>query len=108
MVRVNVDVQIQKPAQCNRDFVNLIDRRSFRIGGNEICHDFANDTDVNLLASQGKANQSKSDQGLDTWLPPNAAFQCDYAIRYLTVAVKYHLMITAADAGAARSACAQK
>lgn len=31
---------------------------------------FANDTDVNLLASQGKANQSKSDQGLDTWLPP--------------------------------------
>ncbi|EEN88393.1 HNH endonuclease family protein [Rhodococcus qingshengii] len=69
---------------------------------------FANDTDVNLLASQGKANQSKSDQGLDTWLPPNAAFHCDYAIKYLTVAAKYHLMITSADAGAARTACAQK
>ncbi|WP_308263240.1 HNH endonuclease family protein [Rhodococcus erythropolis] len=69
---------------------------------------FANDTDLNLLASQGKANQSKSDQGLDTWLPPNVAFQCDYAIRYLTVAAKYQLMITAADVDAARTACAQK
>jgi hypothetical protein len=38
MIRSNGDVQIQKPPECNRDFVNLIDRRSFRIGGNEICH----------------------------------------------------------------------
>lgn len=38
MIRANGDVQIQKPPQCNRDLVNLIDRRSFRIGSNEICH----------------------------------------------------------------------
>ena len=34
MIRSHGDVQIQKPPQCNRDLVNLIDRRSFRIGGN--------------------------------------------------------------------------
>lgn len=34
MIRSHGDVQIQKPPQRNRDLVNLIDRRSFRIGGN--------------------------------------------------------------------------
>lgn len=69
---------------------------------------FANDTDLNLLASQGKANQSKSDQGLDTWLPSNAAFQCEYAEKYLTVAATYQLAVTAGDVAAARTACTEK
>ena len=38
MIRANGYVQIQKPPECNRDLVNLIDRRRFRIGGNEICN----------------------------------------------------------------------
>lgn len=66
---------------------------------------FANDTDINLIASQGKANQSKSDKGPDTWLPPNAAFHCDYATRYLTVAAKYQLAVTSGDVLAARNSC---
>lgn len=68
---------------------------------------FANDTDLNLLASQGKANQSKSDQGPDTWLPSNAAFQCEYAEKYLTVAATYQLAVTAGDVAAARTVCAE-
>ncbi|MCZ9635022.1 HNH endonuclease family protein [Rhodococcus sp. BH5] len=67
---------------------------------------FANDTDLNLLASQGKANQSKSDQGLDTWLPSNTAFHCEYAEKYLTVAATYQLAVTAEDVAAARTVCA--
>lgn len=67
---------------------------------------FANDTDLNLLASQGKANQSKSDQGLDTWLPSNTAFQCEYAEKYLTVAATYQLAVTTGDVAAARTVCA--
>lgn len=67
---------------------------------------FANDTEVNLIAVEGKTNQSKSDQGLDTWLPPNSAYHCEYSKRYLTVAAKYGLSVTTGDLNAARKACA--
>ncbi|MFZ2174606.1 MAG: HNH endonuclease family protein [Rhodococcus sp. (in: high G+C Gram-positive bacteria)] len=66
---------------------------------------FANDIELNLLASDGPANQAKSDKGLDEWLPPNTAYQCTYAIKYLTVAAAYDLAITSGDAAAARTAC---
>lgn len=85
--------------------------RSWRAGAStwtpEERVNFANDTDLNLFASQGKANQSKSDQGPDTWLPANTAFHCEYVTNYITVAAKYHLTVTAGDINVARSACTQ-
>lgn len=66
---------------------------------------FANDIDSNLLAVDGPTNNSKSDAGLDTWLPPNAAYACQYVIEYLTVAAKYQLLITQGDADVAVTAC---
>lgn len=68
---------------------------------------FANDLDVNLLAVDGRTNQQKSDKGIDTWLPPNTPYQCRYVTSYLTVAAKYDLDITSADAQTASSVCSR-
>lgn len=64
--------------------------------------EFANDQAINLLAVDGSANESKGDQGPGEWLPLNKAFRCAYVLRYLQVAKKYDLPVTAADADAAR------
>lgn len=66
---------------------------------------FANDTERNLLAVDGPANQAKSDKGLDTWMPANTTYHCDYARTYLNVAAAYQLAVTSGDVAAARSAC---
>lgn len=58
---------------------------------------FANDIDFNLLAVNGADNQSKSDSTPSEWLPPNPAYHCFYAGKYLTVAAQYGLPITQAD-----------
>ncbi|MCQ4122034.1 HNH endonuclease family protein [Rhodococcus tibetensis] len=58
---------------------------------------FANDTVFNLLAVNGDVNQDKGDQTPGDWLPPNSAYHCFYAGKYLTVAVEYGLPVTAAD-----------
>lgn len=58
---------------------------------------FANDITFNLMAVSGAENQSKSDKTPSEWMPPNAAYHCFYAGRYLSVAVKYGLPITADD-----------
>ncbi|OZE97452.1 HNH endonuclease [Rhodococcus sp. 14-2686-1-2] len=58
---------------------------------------FANDIDFNLLAVNGPDNQSKSDSTPAQWLPPNAAYRCFYAGKYLSVAAQYALPITQAD-----------
>lgn len=68
---------------------------------------FANDTALNLLAVDGPTNNSKSDSGLDTWLPPNTAFSCEYATRYLNVADTYDLAVTAGDVATARTVCGE-
>lgn len=68
---------------------------------------FANDVDRNLLAVDGKANNTKSDKGLDEWVPPNAAFDCAYAKRYLDVARTYGLAVTTADGATAEKVCHQ-
>lgn len=65
--------------------------------------DFANDQ-ANLLAATRAVNRSKSDKGPAEWLPHvEATRQCDYAKRFLTVALGYKLPITRADADAIRS-----
>lgn len=58
---------------------------------------FANDIDFNLLAVNGADNQSKSDSTPSLWMPPNEAYHCFYAGKYLSVAVRYGLPITQAD-----------
>lgn len=63
-----------------------------------LANDFAE-----LAAVNSRANRAKSDSGLDTWLPNYQP--CTYVKRYLTVAVKYRLPITAAERSAAVAAC---
>ncbi|MGA9870291.1 MAG: HNH endonuclease family protein [Rhodococcus sp. (in: high G+C Gram-positive bacteria)] len=58
---------------------------------------FANDIDFNLLAVGGDENQVKSDKTPAEWLPSNAAYQCFFAGKYLSVAAQYDLPITASD-----------
>ncbi|WP_422395834.1 HNH endonuclease family protein [Rhodococcus sovatensis] len=58
---------------------------------------FANDIDFNLLAVNGTDNQSKSDSTPAQWLPPNGAYHCFYAGKYLSVAAQYELPITQDD-----------
>ena len=64
---------------------------------------FANDL-VELAAVSKQVNRAKSDAGLDEWLPTYQP--CQYVVRYLTVAVKYQLPITAAERNVAFNACA--
>jgi hypothetical protein len=65
--------------------------------------DFANDQVANLLAVNGSANASKSDEGPGEWLPLNRAYRCTYVLRYLQVAHKYALPITTADRDSAQT-----
>lgn len=58
---------------------------------------FANDTELNLMAVKGSENQSKGDSTPGQWLPPNPAYHCFYAWKYLNVAVSYRLPISRAD-----------
>lgn len=58
--------------------------------------EFANDP-LNLLAADGPANQQKGDGDAATWLPPNAAFRCDYVARQIAVKATYELWVTQAE-----------
>ncbi|UNO44098.1 HNH endonuclease family protein [Streptomyces sp. MST-110588] len=56
----------------------------------------ANDV-LNLLPVSGSTNSAKRDSGPASWLPPNKAVRCSYAVRFSQVAEKYELPVTAAD-----------
>lgn len=58
---------------------------------------FANDIDLNLWAVDGSANASKGDRTPGEWMPINGSIRCDYAARFLRVAIAYDLPITRAD-----------
>ena len=45
---------------------------------------FANDP-ANLLAVEGQANQDKGDSPPAHWMPPNAAFACQYSMQFIAV-----------------------
>ncbi len=66
---------------------------------------FANDP-ANLLAVAGNANQDKGDQEPATWMPPNAAFHCQYAMQFIAVLRGYRLPIDAPSATVLRDAAA--
>lgn len=59
--------------------------------------DLANDQAANLLAVDGSASASKNDAGPGEWMPLNR-YRCTYVLRYLQIARKYMLPITAAVA----------
>jgi hypothetical protein len=65
--------------------------------------DFANDQAANLLAVDRPANASKNDAGPGEWLQINRGYRCTYVLRYLQVARRYALPITAADRDAAQA-----
>lgn len=66
---------------------------------------FANDP-ANLLAVAGQANQDKGDQEPGTWMPPNTAFWCQYAVQFADVLHGYGLTIDVASADRLRAAAA--
>lgn len=66
---------------------------------------FANDP-ANLLAVQGQANQDKGDSPPAQWMPPNAAFACQYAMQFIAVMRGYALPLDEASAEVLRRAAA--
>jgi hypothetical protein len=58
--------------------------------------DFANDPDE-LLAVDGQANQDKLDYPPGQWMPPNTAFDGQYAKDFIAVLRKYHLPVDPAS-----------
>ncbi|HEY9314300.1 GmrSD restriction endonuclease domain-containing protein [Williamsia sp.] len=58
--------------------------------------DFANDP-RNLQATDGPANQQKSDGDAATWLPPNTSYRCTYVARQVDVKAEYNLWVTQAE-----------
>lgn len=66
---------------------------------------FANDP-ANLLAVQGQANQDKGDHEPAIWMPPNAAFWCQYAMQFIAVLRGYGLPVDVPSAITLRDAAA--
>ena len=64
---------------------------------------FANDP-ANLIAVQGQANQDKGDKEPAVWMPPNAAFRCQYAMQFIAVLRGYALPIDEPSADVLRQA----
>ncbi len=63
--------------------------------------ELANDP-LNLLASDGPANQQKGDSDAASWLPSNKTFRCAYIERQVAVKYKYSLWVTEAEGDAMR------
>ncbi|MEY8017253.1 HNH endonuclease family protein [Mycobacterium servetii] len=66
---------------------------------------FANDP-ANLLAVDGQANQDKGDSPPARWMPPNTAFDCQYAMQFIAVLRGYRLPVDEPSAGVLRQAAA--
>lgn len=59
----------------------------------------ANDP-LNLIATIGELNQTKSDSDAATWLPPALGYRCPYVARQVAVKARYRLWVTAAERNA--------
>jgi hypothetical protein len=66
---------------------------------------FANDP-ANLIAVDGPTNQDKGDKEPATWMPPNTAFRCQYAMQFIAVLRGYALPVDAPSATVLREAAA--
>lgn len=58
---------------------------------------FAGDLDLELLPVSASLNRQKGDAPPDGWLPPNKAYRCAYAVRWIQIKTKWHLTITGAE-----------
>jgi len=56
---------------------------------------FANDLD-NVIAVEGRTNQSKQDSGPSEWLP-QTAYRCEYVVQYTDIATTWFLAVSEAD-----------
>jgi hypothetical protein len=65
---------------------------------------FANDP-IELLAVDGQANQEKGDYPPSGWMPPNTAYDCQYATKFTAVLREYQLPIDPASVPVVRQAC---
>ena len=63
--------------------------------------DFANDP-RNLLAVVGQANFDKAFRDAASWLPPNVAFRCAFAVRQIEVKTDYGLWVSGREKDALR------
>lgn len=63
--------------------------------------DFANDP-RNLLAVSAQANFDKAFRDAAAWLPPNAAFECEFVARQVRVKIDYGLWVSANEKTAMR------
>lgn len=73
-------------------------------------HAFANDP-LNLIATEGAANQQKGDADAATWLPSNRSFRCQYVARQIAVKHAYDLWVVPPEAAAMKqvlSRCPQQ
>lgn len=52
---------------------------------------------LNLMAVDGRTNQSKGDGDAATWLPPVRSYRCTYVARQVAVKAKYRLSVTQAE-----------
>jgi hypothetical protein len=68
---------------------------------------FANDP-VNLYAVQARANRQKGAAGPTEWLPPNAAFHCEYLLRFVRVSKTYGLTFAPSEDQAISNLIQQK
>ncbi len=66
---------------------------------------FANDP-ANLIAVEGQINQDKGDQEPASWMPPNGAFHCQYAMQFIDVLRGYALPVDMPSAQVLRDAAA--
>ena len=66
---------------------------------------FANDP-ANLVAVSGQANEDKSDSQPALWMPPNAAFHCQYAMQFIAVSRGYGLPVDLVSSNVLRQAAA--
>jgi hypothetical protein len=66
---------------------------------------FANDP-ANLVAVDGQVNRDKGDKEPATWMPPNTAFRCQYAMQFIAVLRGYALPVDAPSATVLRDAAA--
>lgn len=64
---------------------------------------YANDLKgLTLLAVSASSNRSKGDRDPAEWLPPNKAYRCDYAARWVSVKKAWKLTVDKAEATALR------
>lgn len=58
---------------------------------------FANDLNLEVIITAAAQNKSKGDKSISQWQPPDPAYRCTYATRYLAVTSAYQLPLTQQD-----------